>query len=168
MATRRRMVRPTPRRKRVWADQEISDNGFAEDALRSNDLLTGYIGAGGSTQGITVVRTLIWMTWLINEAHTPTDRLTIGLFAGSTAAADVADPDTEPYIDWAYHNTLFSGADHGLVAADTPQVSFHDVRSARRVEEVGQTWWLIVKGSAPGTAATYDFQARVRTLLLLP
>jgi len=169
MARRRPTVRPTPRRRRVWADLEISDNGFAEDALRSNDLLANYVTAGGSTQGVTVVRTLIWYQWLINETHTPLDRLTMGLIKGTQTAADVADPDLEPFSDWAYHTTHFSGLQHGLVSADAAEGGFIDSPSKRRIDEVGETWWLIVKGTAPATAsATYDFQARVRTLLLLP
>ena len=169
MARRRPTLRPMPRRKRVWTDLEISDNGFAEDALRSNDLLANYIAAGGSTQGVTVVRTLIWFNWLINEAHTSSDRLTMGLIKGTQAAADVADPDLEPFADWAHHYTHFSGHTTGLVTADAPEGGFIDSRAQRKVEELGETWWLILKGSAPATAtATYDFQARVRCLLLLP
>jgi len=169
VARSRMRFRPTPRRKRVWTDLEISDNGFAEDALRSNDLLAGYVTAGGSTQGVTVVRTLIWYQWLINETHTPLDRLTMGLIKGTQTAADVADPDLEPFADWAYHTTQFSGLVTGSVAADAPEGGFIDSPSSRKIDEVGETWWLIVKGTAPATAsATYDFQARVRCLLLLP
>ena len=170
MARRRPMVQPTPRRRRVWTDVEISDNGFAEDALRSEDLLANYASvAGASTMGVTVVRTLIWYQWLINEAHAPSDRLTLGLIRGTRAAADVADPDLEPFADWAFHETRFSGLVTGLLTADAPEGGFIDAKSSRKIEEVGETWWLIFKGTAPATAtATYDFQARVRCLLLLP
>jgi len=169
MARRRPMLAPTPRRKRVWTDIEIADAGFAEDALRSEDLLANYVTAGGSTQGVTVVRTLIWYTWLINETHTPADLLTLGLIKGTRTAADVADPDLEPFADWGFHHTHYSGLVTGLVAADSPEGSFLDVKSQRKIDEVGETWWLIYKGSAPTTStATYDFRARVRCLLLLP
>jgi len=169
MARRSPRLRPVPRRKRVWTDIEIADDGFAEDALRSEDLLTGFIAAGGSSQGVTVVRTLIWYSFLINETHTMKDLLTLGLIKGTKAAADVADPDLEPYADWAFHHTHYSGLVTGLVAADSPEGGMLDVRSQRKIDEVGETWWLIYKGSAPTTTtATYDFKARVRCLLLLP
>jgi len=169
MARRRPRLAPTPRRQRVWTDIEIADDGFAEDSLRSEDLLASYVSAGGSTQGVTVVRTLIWGTWLINETHTPKDLLTIGLIKGTRTAADVADPDLEPFADWAYHYTHYSGLEHGLVAADSPEGLMHDVKSSRKISEVGETWWLIYKGSAPTTTtATYDVRFRVRCLLLLP
>jgi hypothetical protein len=170
MARRRRSTfSPIPRRQRVWTDTEIADDGFAEDALRSEDLLAGYIAAGGSSQGVTVVRTLIWYTYLINEVHTPKDLLTLGLIKGTNRAADVADPDLDPYADWAFHQTHYSGLVTGLVSADAPEGGRIDAKSSRKVTEVGETWWLVYKGSAPTTTtATYDFRARVRCLLLLP
>jgi len=170
MAARRPRMAPVPRRKRVWTDTEISDDGFAEDSLRSEDLLANYASvAGASTMGVTVVRTLIWYSYVINEAHTFADRLTLGLIKGTRTAADVADPDLEPFADWGFHQTHFSGLVTGLVTADAPEGGFIDAKSSRRIDEVGETWWLIYKGSAPNTAtATYDFKARVRCLLLLP
>jgi len=170
MARRRsRIYSPTPRRKRVWADSQITDTGFAESALRSNNLLSGFIAAGGSTQGVTVQRTILSIVWTINEAHTFADDLTVGLIKGTTATADVADPVLEAYADWAFVKTQWSGDPHGLVAADAAMHLEIDTSSARKIDEVGETWWLIVKGTAPQTAsATYDFYCRARTLLLLP
>jgi len=169
MARRRSRFSPTPRRKRVWADQQIIDLGFAEDSLRSNNLLADFVTSGGSTQGVTVSRTIIDLMWGINEAHTPSDYLTVGLIKGMTATADVADPRLEPYADWAWIQTAFSGVRHGLVTADASEFLHVDTSTARRIDEVGETWWLIFKGTAPVTAtATYDVRARVRTLLLLP
>jgi len=169
MARRRSSFRPTARRKRVWADTQIIDLGFAEDALRSEDLLADFVAAGGSSQGVTVQRTIIDLMWGINEAHTPSDYLTIALIKGTSATADVADPRLEPYADWAWIQTDFSGMRTGLVTADAPEGLHIDTSTMRKVDEVGETWWLIYKGTAPVTAtATYDVRARVRTLLLLP
>jgi len=169
MARRRTRFAPTPRRKRVWADTQIIDTGFAEDSLRSNDLLADFIAAGGSAQGVTVQRTIVNAMWFINETHTPSDFITFGLIRGTETAADVADPITEPYADWAFLETCRAGEQTGLVTADICNVCRIDTSSARKIEEVGETWWLIFRGSAPVTAtATYDVRARVRTLLLLP
>jgi len=169
MARRRSRFTPVPRRKRVWADTQIIDLGFAEDALRSEDLLADFVAAGGSSQGVTVQRTIIDLMWGINEAHTPSDYLTVALIKGTSATADVADPRLEPYADWAWIQTDFSGMRTGLVTADAPEGLHVDTSTMRKVDEVGETWWLIYKGTAPVTAtATYDVRARVRTLLLLP
>jgi len=169
MARRRRMNQPVPRRKRVWADTQSTDLGFAEDALRSDDLLADYRAETGSTQGVTVARTIVTMLWYINEAHTPDDFITVGLIKGTKATADVADPITEPYADWAFLRTMYSGETNGLVTADACEVLTIDTSAMRKVEEVGETWWLIYRGSAPITStATYSIRARTRTLLLLP
>jgi len=169
MARRRARFSPVPRRKRVWADTQIIDLGFAEDSLRSEDLLADFVAAGGSSQGVTVQRTIIDLMWGINEAHTPSDYLTVALIKGTSATADVADPRLEPYADWAWIQTAFSGGQHGLVTADASETLHVDTSTMRKVDEVGETWWLIYKGTAPVTAtATYDVRARVRTLLLLP
>ena len=58
--------------------------------------------------------------------------------------------------------------DHGLVAADTSQYFHADVHSMRKIDEVGETWWLVFVGVAPNTVATYDVAANVRTLIKLP
>ena len=152
----------------MWASQTVSDVGFAEDALRSEDLLAAYEAAGGSIQGVTVARTLIDISWGINEAHALGESLTVGLIKGTATAADVADPVSEPFADWAYNRVLYAGAGHGLLTADAPNVWHFDIRSMRKVDEVGETWWLIYKGTAQVTAATFDVRAKVRTLLLLP
>ena len=165
----RRRFNPTPRRKKVWADLKISTAGFAEDVHQTNDLLADFVTNGGSTQGVTVLRTIITASWLINEAHTAQDSLVFGFIKGTKTAADAADVDLEPYADWAWHDTSWAGYPHGLVTADVGSWYRADVHSMRKINEVGETWWLVYKGSAPTTAtATYDIRARVRTLLLLP
>lgn len=170
MARGRRRLITAPKRKRIWADTQVTDLGFAEDSLRSDDLLADYRAEAGSAgTGLTVQRTIISLAWFINEAHTPEDFLTVGLIKGTKATADVADPITEPYADWAFLRTQFSGDGHGLVTADVVQTMSIDTPVMRKVDEIGETWWLIYRGSAPITAtATYSLRARVRTLLLLP
>jgi len=169
MARRRTRFAPTPRRKRVWADKQVSDLGFAETALRSDNLLSDFVTAGGSIQGITIQRTIISLTWWTDTVSSVDNFFTAGLIRGTSAAADVADPVLEPYADWAFLSTSYQGAGHGLVANDTPMVLTIDTATMRRVDEVGETWWLIYKGMAPTAASeTFSLKARVRTLLLLP
>jgi len=168
---RRRALRfsLTPRRKRVWADLQISDLGFAESALRSNDLLAGYVAAGGSMQGVTVQRTIVDLSWWSDTVGSVDNFMTFGLYKGTNTAADVADPVTEPYADWAFIHTSFQGEGHGLIANDTPHVVRIDTATMRKVDEIGETWWLLFKLSAPtAVSETGSVKARVRTLLLLP
>lgn len=164
----RRRTTPPVRRKRTWADDQITDLGFAEDALRSENLLTTYIAAGGSTQGCTVQRTIVSAIWWTDTVSSADNAMTFGLIKGTSVAADVPDPVAEPYADWAFLHTSFQGEGHGIVANDTGMTVFIDTSSSRKVDEVGETWWLVFRGSAPTAAAeTFSVRARVRTLLLL-
>jgi len=169
MARRRRMVAPTPRRKRVWADFQLAVAAQAEAVSVPHDLLSDYVTAGGSTQGVTVARTLINITWGINQTHTFLDYFTLGLIKGTTTVADQADLITEAYADWAYVKPMYPGRYHSLMTADSANVWEFDVKSQRKIDEIGETWWLSTQLIAPATAsATVDYDVRVRTLLLLP
>jgi len=168
MARHLRTVRPTPRRKKVWADLEGTGSTIAEDTAFSVDLLAGFIAAGGSMQGATVIRTLIDFVWYPTAAVVAGDKITIGLLHQATGALNVADPIAEPYADWAYVRTLYAGAETGLLAAGAPWVSHHDVHAMRKLDEVGTTWFLSGIYTAPGSATTANYKFRARTLLLLP
>jgi hypothetical protein len=152
----------------VWADQIGSSAGMTKDVFAAFDLLSGYRTAGASSQGATVLRTLIDFAWLINEAHVFADTMTLGLVVGTKTVADAPDPVSEPYADWAFLHTLHSGElGTSGVTADTPCAVHYDVHSMRKVDEVGETWLLVAEGGGTGTL-TYDIHFRVRTLLLLP
>jgi hypothetical protein len=126
------------------------------------------VTAGGSTQGATVIRTILDIAWWGTAAVVAGDKLTISLHTYSTGLGAVADPINEPYADWAYIKTLYAGVDHGLLAAGVPNVSHHDVHSMRKLDEVGTSWFLTGIYTAPGSATTANYKVRVRTLLLLP
>jgi len=167
MSPRRRAVRPTPRRKKVWADRVGIQTALATDTLVAFDLLSTYKTAGGHVQGVTTLRTVIDMAWLFNEAHIMQDKLTIGLARGTATVADAPDPLTEPYADWAFLKTLYSGAlGTSGNTLDTPTVLEFDVHSMRKIDELSETWLLCFVFSSGGL--TVDLSFRARTLLLLP
>jgi len=166
---RRTRFAPMPRRKRIWADTQVTDLGFAESSLRSNDLLSDFVSSGGSSQGVTVARTIVNLTWWTDTVSSVDNFLSVGLIKGTQSTADVADLVAEPYADWAYILTSFQGHDHGLVAIDTPMRVDIDTATKRKIDEVGETWWLQFSGGAPTAAnETFSVKCRVRTLLLLP
>jgi len=167
MAQRGR-IRPTPRRKKVWADHETVQSTIAENTAVPVDVLAGFVAAGGSTQGCTVIRTIIDLTWATTATAVSGDKLTMGLIVGPTTLAAQADPIQEPYADWMYVKTLYIGAGHGLLTAGVPNVSHHDVHAMRKVDEVGSTLYLSTFLTAPGSVNAFNMFARVRTLLLLP
>jgi len=168
MARRQRMHAPTPRRKKVWADHETTQSGIAENTATAVDVLAGFVAAGGSTQGCTVLRCIIDLTWTGTALAVSGDKVTIGLVTAPLTVGVYPDPIAEPYADWAYVRTLYKGADTGLLTAGSPDVSHHDVHSMRKLDEVGMSLWLVTVLTAPGSANTMNLLARVRTLLLLP
>jgi len=168
MAQRRGRLRPTPRRKKVWADTEQTLSTIAENTAQALDCLAGFVAAGGSTQGATVIRTIIDLTWSGTATQLSGDKVTLGLITEPTGVAAYPDPIAEPYADWAYVKTMYAGAGHGLLTAGVPNVSHHDVHSMRKLDEVGQSWFLVWILTAPGSVNTLNAFARVRTLILLP
>jgi len=168
MARARRRFSPTPRRKKVWADHEGTGTTIAEDTSFDLNVLAGFVTAGGSTQGATVIRTLVDFTWWGTAAVTAGDKITLGLHTYSTGLGAIADPINEPYADWAQVSTLYAGREHGLLGAGVPQTVHLDVHSMRKLDEVGTSWFLTGIYTAPGSATTANYKVRVRTLLLLP
>jgi len=167
MSPRRRAARPTPRRKKVWADRIGVQTGLATSTLVAFDLLSTYKTAGGHVQGVTTLRTVIDMAWLFNEAHIMQDKLTIGLAKGTDTVADAPDPLNEPYADWAFNKTLYSGfMGTSGTGVDTPNVLSFDIHSMRKVDELSETWLLCFIFASGGLTADISFRAR--TLLLLP
>jgi len=164
----RRRFAPTPRRKKVWADHETTQSAVAENTATAVDVLAGFVAAGGSTQGCTVLRTLIDLTWTGTALAVSGDKVTIGMITNATGVATFPDPIAEPYADWSYVSTLYKGAGHGLLTAGSPDVSHHDLHAARKLDEVGQSLYFVTILTAPGSSNTMNLFARIRTLLLLP
>jgi len=165
---RRRLSPRADKRGKVWADVEGTGATIAEDTAFSVDLLAGFVTAGGSIQGATVLRTILDLVWYPTAAVVAGDKLTIGLIHQATGALNVADPIAEPYADWAYVRTLYAGAETGLLAGGSTWVSHHDVHSMRKLDEVGSTFFLSGQYTALGSATTANYKFRCRTLLLLP
>jgi len=168
MSRRSRRFSPTPRRKKVWADHEGTGSTIAEDTSFDLNVLAGFVTAGGSTQGATVIRTIIDLTWWGTAAVTAGDKLTIALHTYSTGLGALADPINEPYADWMYVKTLYAGAEHGLLTAGVPFTSHHDVHSMRKLDEVGTSLFLTGIYTSPGSATTANYKGRVRALFPLP
>jgi len=168
MARRQRRFSPTPRRKKVWADHETTQSAIAENTATAVDVLAGFVAAGGSTQGCTVIRTIIDLTWTGTALAVSGDKVSLGLIAAPLTVGVYPDPIAEPYADWMYVRTLYKGAETGLLTAGSPDVSHHDLHAMRKLDEVGQSLFLVTILTAPGSVNTMNLFARVRTLLLLP
>jgi hypothetical protein len=154
-----------PRRKLVWANQSISNTAFLDNTLQQEDLLAAFRAAGGSMQGATVTRTLITLRFSTDAAPGPDDNLSVGLVKATTSAPDVPDVVLEPFADWALNDRLYTGANGQVGVADGANLGRWDIRSQRKLDEVGETWWLIYKKLGGGSGTVH---AKIRTLLKLP
>ena len=141
--------------------------------LIATDLLTNYVSSGGSLEGVTVARIFVEQyPRVATGAQTENGTVRSGLYIDSrnSVVADLNDPVTDPYSDWMMNrsdgfNTTTATAPNWL---DPTNSSRYQVRSKRKVEQIGRTLWLMtqISNSTGGTNLTVSFHTRV--LLLLP
>jgi len=167
MARYVRSARVTPqRRKLVWAQTTLTDTAFAVTTNRTTDLLAGFIAAGGSTQGVTVMRIHCAYSFRSADVQVNGSRLVQGFCIGN----DGNDPVTAPHSDWLTNVSHFVGRGHGLLTGGTPNVGEIDVRSKRKCDEVGDTLFHSMKYilGAAGAEDDASYQGHFRVLLALP
>ena len=162
----------------MWADFESADTNLLNAVGTQFDLLAGFVTAGGSTQGVTVVRTIIQLICRPNVAGNGvlgSDRFRVGLIVGEVpAAASVPDfdPVGRPYLDWAL-NDMKTGVGASGISGTPPNaaiISEHrwDIGAKRKIQEVGQSWILALFLKSWAGVGGANFLIHTRTLLLLP
>ena len=170
--------RPLNPRKKVWADLlSNSPISLTAGTLNVYDLLQTYRSAGGNTQGVTVIRTLINIFWVpTTTAFNFTEQFAAGLGVSQigVATADF-DPTVKPYLDWMLND--YRANLSPVAAASTYQPSAAsvfqtgsmqwDVRSRRKMEEIGDTLNFVIKQVA-AVSGGVSYRLHARTLLLLP
>jgi len=150
----------------VWAQTTLTDTAFAVNTNRTTDLLAGFIAAGGSSQGVTIMRIHCSYSFRSADVQVNGSRLVQGFCVGN----DGNDPVTAPHSDWMMNKTHFVGAGHGLLAGGTPNVGEMDIRSKRKCDEVGDTLFHSMKYilGAAGAEDDASYQGHFRVLLALP
>jgi len=154
------------RRKLVWAQTTLTDTAFAVATNRTTDLLAGFVAAGGSSQGVTVMRIHCAYSFRSADAQVNGSRLVQGFCIGN----DGNDPTTAPHADWLLNKSHYVGQWHGLLAAGTPNAGEIDNRSKRKCDEVGDTLFHSMKYvlGAAGAEDDCSYQGHFRVLLALP
>ena len=149
------------RRRLEWADTVVLHNAFGPNLPQSDDLLAGFVTAGGSREGLTIMRTRI--TWSYAPAAVG-DQLRVGLIVTETAAAALQlNPLSEPYEDWMLNHAVYPNASGATV--DATRIGEIDNRAKRKITGMRETYWMSVVAS---TATTNSWTAHVRTLVALP
>jgi len=150
----------------VWAQTDLTDTAAAVATNRTTDLLAGFVTAGGSTQGVTVMRIHADFSFRSDQTTINGSRLVQGFAVGTSGV----DPTTTPYEDWMLNRSWFVGAAGQLLTANSPNVGEVDIRSKRKCDEVGQSLYhsmRFVVGAA-GTETTFSYRGQFRVLLALP
>jgi hypothetical protein len=155
------------RRKLVWADTVLADTAFAVQTNRTTNLLAGFIAAGGSTQGVTIMRIHTKFATAAVQAAV------IGSYLSQGYVVDVTgeNPNTAPYADWMLNTHTFAGSGQsGLLTAGAVITGEHDIRSKRKCDEIGQSLFhcMLWQPGATGSETTATFDAHFRVLLALP
>jgi hypothetical protein len=150
-----------PRRKLIWCttDQTVTLPGVAP-FVSVVDLLAELEVAGTSKLGVTVVRQHHRLESAFNGAQTFT--YGIGCMRLTDVGGTQLQPLTNHDVDWMLLDRWqpsFSGA-----AADGQSYRAIDLRSKRRVDEMGQTLVLAMQGSI----LSLTFQLWSRVLVALP
>lgn len=171
-----------PRRKKVWANRQatLTGQGAGSPSISGVDLLSDYVTAGGSTQGVTVIRTVLQIVvesttggQFFNTAR----EAYFGLMVSELAPVATTDEDplARPHLDWAWNEMYLLGQPNAnqpslILPASTASSGMmnKDIRSRRKIEEIGQSWLLCFNTPTAAQAAGITFVIHGRTLLLLP
>jgi hypothetical protein len=155
--------RPSGNRRRLeWASTTITHNAIASGTVTTDDLLSGFVTAGGSREGLTVMRIHLQLAYAAASAG-GTSR--IGLIvagSGSTAATEL-NPASFPYEPWLLNRLLFPTTSGAVVDASTPFDI--DNRSKRKVQHLGESLFLSWVATDTGTSSLVGL---ARVLVALP
>ena len=158
--------RRAPRRKLVWATTAVDEANFT--VSQATDLLTALRAtAGGGTLGVTVMRVIVKQNAVVGAGTgTEATSVRVGIIvAQSLVEADVVDPVAEPNADWMWNSRYFIG--NNTLTMPFGEDTKIDVRTGRKVDEVGSSLWLAVSPQLGG-ATNLTYRATARVLLALP
>ena len=165
--TRQTAPRQMPRRRLVWSRTRnvFVGVGTAGDGV---DLLTQFRTAGeygAQPLGVTITRVRGRIILSETTAVATNDFFGLGLVIEdrNSAVADVPKPFADDHVDWMAWMPLARSGPDGLTG------SFNsweiDVRSQRRMDEVGQTLWLTMDAAV---TSTWSATVVLSVLLKLP
>lgn len=161
-----------PRRVTTWAtfDQAIT---IATGNYQTLNLLSDFTADGGSTQGVTVLRTHLKL--VVTSGVAAADSMHFGIIRGQNTdvGANVAGaptPNADHYEDWAFwqHYTAGNvvGAGPSYSHMGSTNVLLLDLRAKRKIPELQMSYNAVIEATT--VAATLLVTMSARTLLALP
>ena len=158
------------RRKLVWAETaQAGTIGVigGSPGVDNVDLLAGYRTAGGSTQGITIMRTHISFSVFLHSAAIASDGVALGLIIDDTAQTTSTLNTGAAYKDWMYLSNWYPASGNAGGPSGTGWLyGFHiDLKAKRKSQELQQSYFMSANAL---TANVTDVAFLVRTLIALP
>lgn len=178
---RMRRYRPTARRKLIWARRQEVFNPLTNlpAAGEAQDLLSFFRSEGGSSLGATVTRVRVDLSleWIAGESFNGGDAVAVGILVDQLQLnqLEVPRPGVELHADWMYWRRISPAetvtalpvaATSGVVSTFLGSLVI-DVQSQRKIEELGQTLWMVVDPTFTGATAL-RVVANSSVLLRLP
>jgi len=158
----RRGFAAAQRRKLTWADAQ-EQNITLSGTTTNTDMLSGYKLDGGTTQGITIMRTHLQICVQTSGATAGSGAF-LGLVIGSLNDTPSQLDASEVYLDWMLYRQCYSlGGTVGTTSAE--HVYEIDLRAKRKMQELQQAYWLCLS-ALDVQETTVSWHAR--TLLALP
>jgi len=155
----RRGFQAGQRRKLTWANAQGIQNPITTTGILV-DLLADYKSAGGTTQGITIMRTHVSIC-VTTSTPTVGDGVFTGIVVGQNNDTTATIFPGEHYLDWAFYKAIYTPFyGQGFRGYDI------DLKSKRRMQELNQTYWLNMAALLGVNTTQVAWQAR--TLLALP
>lgn len=165
------MVR-APKRKLVWA-RTLIGGSIASQAAPQDTQFVNLLGQfetayGADMLGCTIMRIRGVVTWSSGEGVLETDMLIVGARIATAETSGVPTPSslddskgpaTSVHDDWMFYQPMRAAAVGG-------HENVIDVRSMRRLDELGQYLLVAFQFGRPSQAAT--FSAVFSTLIALP
>jgi hypothetical protein len=158
----------------VWADLHVDTGAIAVGSFVSYDLLANYVVLpGASSAGCTVVRTHIrtWVTSAVVNGDGLTDALIVDQGDEAQAApgvpvatAHALTPSTSPNADWMLLREQNAHPGYSMVGPNNQWET--DIRSKRKLHELGDTILYVIENRDASAAVMMTFHSRV--LLMLP
>jgi len=161
----RRGFATAQRRKLTWASAQGSFAGLGVAASGELvDLLEDYKSAGGSTQGVTIMRTHVQLAVQGAAANGIEQGAFLGLIIGEVNDTFDQITSTEPFLDWMLYRRCYCfGGSEGSTNAE--HIYEIDLRAKRKMQELNQLYLMNLSANVAGTV---NVAYNVRTLLALP
>jgi hypothetical protein len=161
----RRSVARTQRRKFVWARSLTGELAAIGTVTESNLLADFETRYGANLIGATVAR--IRGVIAVRPDATPADTtVVVGVRVGSDTDTVLTGPTAQPYEDWMlWEPFILAATGTGVTQTQTAMTRVVDVKSMRKLEEIGEELHIVASQTGTETATELGWALSIGLLL---